>query len=84
MTDEVEVSIPDPNEWRMDAQARNIYEFVQLITNSAINSHGMEIGISLVLSGVTREMRKHLSDDAAIKILQGFMDTMKDIRKYDR
>jgi hypothetical protein len=42
------------------------------------------MGISMVLSGITREMRRHLSAELAKQVLQGFVDTMEDIRKYDK
>lgn len=84
MTDEVIVAIPDPNDWKMDKQEYALFQFSQELLRSAIAARGVEIGVSMVLSGITREMRRHLSDAMAKQILQGFVDTMEDIRKYDK
>lgn len=81
--DEKQVSVPTPDEFRMSRAEGEVYMLAQTLLVSAINDLGMEMGISAVMSGITRGLRRHTSIEDIQGMLRGLADTLPEVAKYD-
>jgi hypothetical protein len=79
----VVVRTPSTEEFQMAGRSAEIYQLSQILLREAMSELGNEMGMSVVLSGITRELRRHFSADMAEDILRGLASTMKDAAKYD-
>jgi hypothetical protein len=84
MTDKkVEVRVPPLGEYVMDRTDTRLYLAAQGLLQNAISVKGNDLGISMVMSGITRELRRHMSYQDAAELLRGFAATIEAARDYD-
>lgn len=84
MTRKVDLKVPNPANYQADEQARYAYDAAQRIMAIAIQLNGVPMGISYTLSGITRELRRHLSIAEAQELLHQLADTLPEAAKWDR
>jgi len=77
------VYVPSPNDYQMTPVMHDVYQFGQKAARVAIREVGLQDGMTALLSGITRELRRHVTADAAKGILQGLADTITEAAKYD-
>jgi hypothetical protein len=83
MTNKVETYVPAPGDYVMTHSERVAYLAAQGLLEVAIGKLGLEKGISLTLSGITRELRRHMSVEEIQQTLRGFADSMPQAAAYD-
>lgn len=77
------VYVPSPTQFQMSDAMVALYRIGQEVTRGAIDVQGVENGISALLSGVTRELRRHVTVEAAEGLLRGLADSMAEAAKND-
>jgi hypothetical protein len=77
------VYVPLATQYQMSDGMAVIYQMGQEYTRAVIHAQGVENGISALLSGVTRELRRHVTAEAAEGILRGLADSMAEAAKND-
>jgi len=89
---ESEVIVPEPGDPRISKRAWVAYDHARAVTAIAVDRYGMEVGVSMVLSGVGRQIRAELKKagmppDAVLAITQSLFAelarTMPDVIKFD-
>ena len=83
MTDRVDVTVP-PDDYRIGPVESRVYMIAQLMVQVAIRLLGPEMGISLAMSGVTRELRRHMSVEEVQQMLRQYAETMPEAARGDR
>lgn len=83
MTDEIVVTVP-ADDFRLGREEGIAYDLAQLMVSQAISKLGLEMGVSLVISGVGRELRRHLPVDQIQTMLRQFADSMPEAALGDR
>lgn len=81
--DGVETYVPDPKEFQFERDQQLSYLAAQGVLEVAITRHGLERGVSVALSGITRELRRHLKVEQVTALLHQLADTTADVAKYD-
>lgn len=79
----VAVTAPTPDDYRGDQKGLYTYCTAQSLLALAIQQHGLEMGASHVLSGVTRELRRHLGISEVQEVLRQLADTLPQVVQYD-
>jgi hypothetical protein len=79
----IEMHVPTPDEYLADGHGHRTYDLAQMLVAMAVQHHGLEMGLSHALSGVTRAMRRHMSITEAQEVLRQLADTLPEAAKYD-
>ena len=82
MTDQPAAHVP-PADFQMTRDQYVAYLSGQAILEAAISRLGRDMGLSTTLSGLTREMRRHMSVEDIQRILRGLADTMSEAAAGD-
>ena len=80
----VEVKVPDAEFRVTDPKAQAARDFMGSIIFGMQADLGHDLTFSILLSCLTREMRRAYGTDAAKEVLQGFLETMDTAAQYDR
>lgn len=75
--------MPAPGDMRFTDSQHVIYMKQQLLLQQAIQQEGLRMGVSMVLSGLTRELRRHLPIDQVQEAMRELARTMPDVARYD-
>jgi hypothetical protein len=78
----VAVIMSDPD-FRMPPEAIPYWDLTRALIKHTRFTLGNELAFSILLSQIMRELRRAYGVEAAIKTLQGFMDTMDKAAQYD-
>lgn len=77
------VIVPDPT-YRVTPSQDHFFFMAQALMTTAIDSVGPDMGASLVLSGITRGLRRHMSIEDIQSALRGLADTLPEVAQHDR
>lgn len=85
MSDEpnVSVNVPTPDEFQGTEAQRTVFVAAQELLRHAIRRDGIDMGVSTVLSGITRELRRHMSLEDIQGGLRGLADSLPAVAQYD-
>jgi hypothetical protein len=81
--DRVEVTVP-PDDFRIGHVESDVYNAAQFFIKQAIHLLGPEMGVSVVVSGIGRELRRHMSVEEVQQTLRKFADTMPEAARGDQ
>ncbi|WP_046869340.1 hypothetical protein [Microvirga massiliensis] len=78
MTDygKVEVHVPSLDEKRISLMERDHYFGMRDMAAQGISKFGLEVGGGIALSGVARELRRHLTLEQVQEVFRQFAETM--------
>jgi hypothetical protein len=79
----VEVSVPDA-EFRLPPAATEMWDAMGELISISQSTLGNDMAFSVLLSRLTRELRRLHGTDAATDVLRGLMATMTEAAQYDR
>jgi hypothetical protein len=77
------VEVPDPKDFEWTNEQYAAFLMAQDFLRMMIDKLGLQMGMSAVMSGITREMRRHASIEEIQAMLRGLADTLPEVAKYD-
>lgn len=83
MTDDVTVTVP-PEDYRASPEQSAAYAFAMAMTRRAMDLLGVEMGGSMILSGVCRELRREVGVEATQEVLRKVAECQPRADELDR
>jgi chemotaxis regulatin CheY-phosphate phosphatase CheZ len=83
MSDDVTVTVP-PEDYRASELETRVYQLGQDMTRHAMRELGVDMGFSMILSGVCRELRRHIGVEATQEVLRQVAECQPRADELDR
>lgn len=83
MTDAITVTVP-PEDYRASPEQSAAYDVARSITRRAMELLGTEMGGSMILSGVCRELRREVGVEATQEVLRQVAECQPRADELDR